>query len=257
MNERTAERLFRWTSTAAGIAVTGLLALIVSVLVAGSAPMLGAAGPSSLVGSELFGVPDLMMVTVSASVLGLVLALPLGVGVALFLTWYVPEPLRGPCGRVVDALAAVPSVVYGLWGWFVLGPALPWAAEPVVLVAGIVLALMILPTVASVTTAVFRQTPAEQLESALALGATRWEMIRVAVLTRGRRGLVVAGLLGLGRALGETVLVLLVLRAASTPARFPAFGGAETFAAGLMLVALTFAVQATAGAIAGAGGRGR
>lgn len=257
MNERGAERLFRWTSAAAAIAVAMLLALIVSVLLAGSAPSLASIGLPSLIHSELFGVPGLLIVTAVASVLALCLALPVGLGVSLFLLWYAPEPLRGPCASVLTALAAVPSVVYGLWGWFVLGPALPPVAQHIVPIAGVVLAVMILPTVSSVTTAVFRQTPAEQLEGALALGATRWEMVRIAVLTRGRRGFVAAALLGLGRALGETVVVLIVLRAASTPAGFAAFGGAETFAGALVLFALTFAVQVTARTVAGVKERGR
>ena len=159
------------------------------------------------------------------------MATPLAVSVALFITHYAPRRLAQTLGYLVDLLAAVPSIVYGLWGAAVLGPAsvgfatwanewlgwLPFFAGPVsatgrtMLVAGLVLAVMILPIITAVSREVFLQTPKLHEEAALALGATRWEMIRMAVLPFGRSGVISGAMLGLGRALGETMAVAIVL----------------------------------------------
>ncbi len=171
--------------------------------------------------------------TVWASILSLVIALPLSIGIALFISHYAPRKLAALLGYIVDLLAAVPSVVFGLWGIGVLAPAVRpvfvWLNENLswiplfdgavsgtgrtVLTAAIVLAVMILPIMTAISREVFLQAPRLHEEAALALGATRWEMIRLAVLPFGRAGMVSAAMLGLGRALGETMAVAMVLSA--------------------------------------------
>jgi phosphate transport system permease protein len=182
--------------------------------------------------SGLLGyVGPLVFGTILASVIALLIATPVAVGIALFISHYAPRRLAQSLGYVVDLLAAIPSVVYGLWGALWLMPQLhpvfdrisrhlgfvplfegPAANPPrTVLTAGIVLAVMILPVIAAVSREVFLQTPQLHQEAALAIGATRWEMIRLAVLPFGRSGVIGASMLGLGRALGETMAVAMVL----------------------------------------------
>jgi phosphate transport system permease protein len=169
--------------------------------------------------------------TLLAALIALLIATPLAVAVALFITHYAPRRLAQGLGYVIDLLAAVPSIVYGLWGLAVLAPAslglttwlntyvgwLPLFTGPVsstgrtMLVVGIALAVMILPIITAVSREVFLQTPKLHEEAALALGATRWEMIRMAVLPFGRSGIISGAMLGLGRALGETMAVAIIL----------------------------------------------
>jgi phosphate transport system permease protein len=176
-------------------------------------------------------VGPLVFGTVWAAALALLFALPLSIGIALFISHYAPRRVAVTLGYIVDLLAAVPSVVFGLWGITVLAPAMqpvysslvdtlgwiPLFAGPVsgtgrtVLTVAIVLAVMILPIITALAREVFLQTPRLHEEAALALGATRWEMIRMAVLPFGRPGLISATMLGLGRALGETMAVAMVL----------------------------------------------
>ncbi|MDP9418545.1 MAG: phosphate ABC transporter permease subunit PstC, partial [Actinomycetota bacterium] len=237
-----------------------------------------------------FGIADLLYVTVVSSILAMALAVPVAVAVALYLTQYAPRRLARPAAYVVDLLAAVPSIVYGLWGYAVLRPrlqpveaalqnALGWVpvlrgttVTGTVFVASVVLAIMILPIVTAVSREIFTQAPVTHREAALALGATRWEMIRTAVLPFGRAGVVSATMLGLGRALGETIAVTIILsRPNANDAFNPSiFSGGETFAsriansaaefdspqktgayisAGLVLFALTFAVNGVARAV--------
>lgn len=241
-----------------------------------------------------FGIRDLFMVTVLSSLSALVLAVPVAVGIAVFLTQYAPKRLSRPFGAVVDLLAAVPSIIFGLWGIFVLAPQiepvaaflnrhLGWlflfkqgnvslAGGGTIFTAGVVLSVMILPIVTSVSREVFRQTPHIQMEAAQALGATKWEVVRMTVLPFGRSGVIAASMLGLGRALGETVAVLIILRSAARPGNWSLFDGGYTFAskiasaaaefssplptgayisAGFALFVLTFIVNALARAIAG------
>lgn len=241
-----------------------------------------------------FGIRDLLMVTVLSSVFALTLAVPISVGIAIFLTQYAPRRLARPFAVVIDLLAAVPSIIFGLWGIFVLAPMLVpfmrflrshlgWlflfhkgnvslAGGGTIFTAGIVLAVMILPIITSVSREVFRQTPFAHIEAAQALGATRWEVVRMAVLPYGRSGVIAAAMLGLGRALGETVAMLIILRAAAKPGNWSLFDGGYTFAskiasaaaefsaplptgayiaAGFALFALTFIVNAAARAVAG------
>jgi phosphate transport system permease protein len=167
---------------------------------------------------------------VVSSLLALVIAVPLSLGVAISLSELVPSWARAPIGFVVELLAAIPSVVYGLWGIFVLVPWLRDNVEPILssllgflplfkgipngygmLAGAIILAIMIVPTIAAVSRDVLRAVPHTQREAALALGATRWEAIRVAVLPYARSGVVGGVLLGLGRALGETMAVTMVI----------------------------------------------
>ena len=218
------------------------------------------------------------------------MATPLAVAVALFISHFAPPRLAQTLGYLVDLLAAVPSLIYGLWGASVLGPAsvglstwlnewfgwLPFFAGPVsatgrtMLTAGLVLAVMILPIITAVSREVFLQTPKLHEEAALALGATRWEMIRMAVLPFGRSGIISGSMLGLGRALGETMAVLMILSpgflysfrlleagqqqtiAANIAAQFPEanpLGVSALIATGLALFVITLVVNMAARAI--------
>ncbi|MES5821549.1 phosphate ABC transporter permease subunit PstC [Streptomyces sp. RG80] len=178
----------------------------------------------------VFGIAVLAFGTVVSSIVAMVIAVPIAVAIALFLTHYAPRRLSGPIAYVIDLLAAVPSIVYGLWGALVLVPNmnglfgwldtyLGWTgifswqggAPRSMLTVGILLAIMILPIITNVSREVFRQTPRMNEEAALALGATRWEVIRMAVIPFGRSGVISASMLGLGRALGETMAVATVL----------------------------------------------
>jgi len=177
-----------------------------------------------------FGALPFVYGTLVTSLVGIALALPVSVGLALFLSEMGPKQLRPVVGFAIETLAAIPSVVYGLWGLFVLVPLLRDPVEPFLgmvlgfiplfrgppiglgfLAAGTILAVMILPTIASVTIEVLKTVPETLKEGALSLGATRWEAIRVAVLPYARPGIIGAALLGLARALGETMAVTMVI----------------------------------------------
>ena len=180
--------------------------------------------------SGQFGALPFIYGTLVSSLLGLLIAVPLAVGVAIFLTEMCPKLLRGPLSFLTELLAAIPSVVYGLWAVFVLVPLLREHVNPVLakllgwtglfggpnygigmLAAGVILAIMILPVISSLTREVMTSVPNSQREAVLALGATRWEMIRMAVLRNARIGIVGSIILGLGRALGETMAVTMVI----------------------------------------------
>ncbi len=201
-----------------------LVAESLPAFLADPAEVSGGAGFWGLVGPLVFG-------TVWAAALALLIALPLSIAIALFISHIAPRRLAQGLGYVIDLLAAVPSVVFGLWGITVLAPAvqpffvwlvdnlgwIPLFAGPVsgtgrtVLTVAVVLAVMILPIITALSREIFLQTPRLHEEAALALGATRWEMIQMAVLPFGRPGLISATMLGLGRALGETMAVAMVL----------------------------------------------
>ncbi|NLV79779.1 MAG: phosphate ABC transporter permease subunit PstC [Rhodococcus sp.] len=236
-----------------------------------------------------FGVLDLFQVTVLVSLFALVLAMPVALGIAIFLTSYCPARIKQSLGYIIDLLAAVPSIVYGLWGMLILAPFLRpvavWLNENLswiplfatgnssiagggtIFTAGIVLAVMILPTIAAVSREVFVQTPVAQIEAALALGATRWEVVRTTVIPFGKSGYISGSMLGLGRALGETMALYLILRTTSEAFSWSLFDGGATIAskialgyaefnnniqagayiaAGLVLFVLTFVVNAAA-----------
>ncbi|MGH7377323.1 MAG: phosphate ABC transporter permease subunit PstC, partial [Candidatus Methylomirabilales bacterium] len=180
--------------------------------------------------AETFGALPFIYGTVVSSVLALLLAVPLSIGAAIYLAELAPLGIRPPITFLIELLAAIPSVVYGLWGIFVLAPWLRTWVQPTLaawlgflplfhgprygvgmLAAGIILAIMIVPFITAVSREVFLAVPNAQREAALALGATRWETTRIAVLRYGRSGLIGAVLLGLGRALGETMAVTMVI----------------------------------------------
>jgi phosphate transport system permease protein len=246
----------------------------------------------SVSGTKLaFGIAGLLWTTVLSSVVAMLFAVPIAVGTALLVTHYVPPRMGSTIGFVIDLLATVPSIIFGLWGLKVLGPALgpvynwftahlgwiPLFAPGIestgnVMTASLVLAIMILPIVSAVSRDVFAQTPRDQIEAALALGATKWEMVRTAVIPYGRSGVIAASMLGLGRALGETIAVMIILSQTNSPGiNVSLFAGGETFAskiannaaefdspsktgayiaAGLVLFLVTFAVNALARVVA-------
>jgi len=225
-------------------AVIGSLALVIFALLAGitvelsvkAMPAIRHFGFSFLTSTEWnpntdqYGALPFIYGTAVSSTIALMIAAPLSIGVALCLSELVPPWLSHKLGFMVELLAAIPSVVYGLWGIFVLGPSLRDWIEPILsgylgfiplfagprvavgmLTAGLVLAIMVLPYIAAVCTDVFRVVPQSQREAALALGATKWEMVRIAVLPYGTSGIIGAIMLGLGRALGETIAVAMVI----------------------------------------------
>ncbi|WP_448615397.1 phosphate ABC transporter permease subunit PstC [Modestobacter sp. URMC 112] len=229
---RPGDRVFAASATSAGVFILVVLAGVALFLLAESWPAL-TADPGAVPGGEGLTayIAPLVFGTLLAAVIALVVATPLGVAIALFITHFAPRRLAAGLGYVVDLLAAVPSVVYGFWGIYTLAPALvplfqwsernlgflPFFAGPAsatgrtMLTAGLVLAVMILPIVSAIAREVFSQAPALHQEAALALGATRWEMIRMAVIPYGKSGVIGGAMLGLGRALGETLAIALVL----------------------------------------------
>lgn len=236
-NQRPGDRIFSGATLWAGILILVVLAAVASFLLVQSIPAL-IADPVELISSpDSFWsyVAPLAFGTVWAAFLALLIATPISIGIALFISHVAPRRLAAPLGYVIDLLAAVPSVVYGLWGITVLAPAIrpfyvwletylgwiPLFVGPVsgtgrtILTVAIVLAVMILPIMTAMCREVFLQTPRLHEEAALALGATRWEMIRTAVLPFGRPGIISASMLGLGRALGETMAVAMVLSPAA------------------------------------------
>lgn len=230
------DRLYRGV-TRGSVLVFVAIVVGIGVLLASSArPALSAFGWRFLVGSdwdpvaERFGALPFLYGTLVSALLAMLIAAPLGVGAAVYLAELAPFWIRQPVAFLVELLVAVPSVVYGLWGIFVLAPLLRnWVEPPLgrwlgflplfqgppygvgMLAAGIILAIMVVPFVVAVSREVLLAVPTRQREAALALGATRWETTRMAVLRYARSGLVGAALLGLGRALGETMAVTMVI----------------------------------------------
>jgi len=241
-----ADRLFRGASVIAGVTVLAIIVAIGFFLVYRAVPALQANTVNFLTektwfpnptatSPPAFGIAALAFGTVLSAALALLLAFPVAMGVALFISHYAPRRLAAPLGYLIDLLAAVPSVVYGLWGIYFLNPRIQDTSKfldnhlgfvPLfqtagiygrsILLAGVVLAIMVLPIIASLSREVFLQVPEANQEAALALGATRWEMIRIAVFPFGRPGVIGASMLGLGRALGETIAVALVLSSSFT-----------------------------------------
>jgi phosphate transport system permease protein len=229
---RAGDRIFSNLATISGVTILVLLAGVAAFLFAEGLPAV-TADASELPGGETFVdyVAPLAFGTVLAAALATILAVPLAVAVALFITHVASPRVALTLGYLVDLLAAVPSIVYGLWGIFVLGPAavpvMRWLEEKLgfipffegpasatgrtMFVAGLVLAVMILPIVSAVAREVFAQTPRKLQEGAQALGATRWEMIRMTVLPFGKSSIISGAMLGLGRALGETMAVTIIL----------------------------------------------
>ena len=231
---RLGDLVFSGAAFGASLTILVALAGVAIFLIIQGIPALGAE-PSDLNGKPnlLAYTAPLVFGTLWAALIAIVIATPLAIGVALAVSHYAPKRLASPLGYLVDLLAAVPSVVYGLWGIGFLGPRLvppyewldqhlgwlPFFAGPAsttgrtILTAAIVLAIMILPIITAISREIFSQTPRLNEEAALALGATRWEMIRLSVLPYARSGIVSAVMLGLGRAMGETMAVAMVLSA--------------------------------------------
>lgn len=237
---RRADRVFRALAMAAASVVVVLLVLLVFQLVRGAIPVLREKGPGVFASTEWnpgggeFGALPFIYGTLVTSVIALVIAVPLSIFTAIYLTDLAPLLIRQPVVTVIELLAAVPSVIWGLWGIFVM---VPWLREFVFpalrgafghlpgigalfsgpifglgyLSAGIVVSIMIIPIITAVAREILRSVPDLQREAAYALGATRWEVTRIAVLSFARRGLVGAVILGLGRALGETMAVTMVI----------------------------------------------
>jgi phosphate transport system permease protein len=231
-----ADRIFQGLVVLCAVTILSIVGLIVFELLHASQPSLSKFGFKFLTRqiwdpvAEDFGALPFIYGTIVSSLVALCIAVPLSVGTALFLTELCPRWLRGTLSLLVELLSAIPSVIYGLWGIFVLSPFLRVYVEPFLaryfgwtglftgpkygwgmLAAGVILAIMILPIIASITREVITAVPRVQREAALALGATKWEMLRIAVLRNARPGIFGAVILGLGRALGETMAVTMVI----------------------------------------------
>ncbi|MFF0814836.1 phosphate ABC transporter permease subunit PstC [Rhodococcus sp. NPDC003318] len=301
---RPGDRIFTTLAKGSAIFISVLIAAIGIFLVWRAVPALQRNQVNFLtsrdwyttdINAMAFGVLDLLQVTVLVSLFALVLAMPVALGIAVFLTQYAPSKVARPLAYAIDLLAAVPSIVYGLWGLLVFAPAIKplavWLNENLgwfflfsdgsgsiqgggtIFTAGIVLAVMILPIITAVTREVFSQTPVSHIEAALALGATKWEVVKTTVLPFGKSGYISGSMLGLGRALGETMALYMILRTTSQAATWSLFDGGSTIAskialgyaefnndiqagayiaAGLVLFVLTFVVNAAArAAVAG------
>jgi phosphate transport system permease protein len=283
VKRRIGDLVFSNLALSSGVSILVILAAVAIFLFVESVPAFlseqdaAPEGFFSYVAPFLFG-------TVLASIIALLIATPLAVGIALYISHFAPRRISQILGYSIDLLAAIPSVVYGLWGMLVLAPFLNpsylWLSEnlgwiplfegPVsatgrtMLTVGIVLAIMILPIMAALNREIFLQTPRLHEEAALALGATRWEVIKMAVLPFGRAGIISSAMLGLGRALGETMAVALVLSgsgvitfalltstnpntiAANIALQFPEASGTYTsllIATGLVLFGITMAIN--------------
>ena len=291
---KSADKIFKWIAFACGALILVVLAAVFLFLFFRAWPLIGGdqnanrATIESFTGGKAHNfwqyVGPLAFGTVLVAALALLIAFFVSVGIALFISQYAPKGLATALSMIVDLLAAIPSVIYGLWGGIVLVPAiypfwnwvakyLGWiplfkgpAANPARTVAtvAVVLAVMILPIITSMARYVYLQTPRLQQEAALALGATKWEMIKLAVLPFGKSGVVSASMLGLGRALGETMAVLMILSpglhysfkilqasqnqtiAANIAAQYPeanSLGVSTLIATGLVLFLITFIVN--------------
>lgn len=291
---KTADKVFKWIAFACGTLILVVLAAVFLFLLFRAWPLIGGdqnankATIESFTGGKAHNfwqyVGPLAFGTILVAALALLIAFFVSVGIALFISQYAPKGLATALSTIVDLLAAIPSVIYGLWGGIVLVPAiypfwnwvakyLGWiplfkgpAANPARTVAtvAVVLAVMILPIITSMARDVYLQTPRLQQEAALALGATKWEMIKLAVLPFGKSGVVSASMLGLGRALGETMAVLMILSpglhysfkilqasqnqtiAANIAAQYPeanSLGVSTLIGTGLVLFLITFVVN--------------
>lgn len=284
-NRRLGDRLFYGLSLGSGVLIVAVMVAIGVFLLWRAIPALarntenfffyGGNWITTDTSAMHFGILDLIQVTVFVSLFAIALAMPIALGIAIFLSQYAPRRIGGPLGYAVDLLAAVPSIIYGVWGLYVLAPQLRpvamwlndhlgWcflfatgnvsvAGGGTIFTGGIVLAVMILPIITAVTREVFVQTPQNQIEAALALGATHWEMIRMTVLPFGRSGYISAAMLGLGRALGETIALLIILRGTQTAFGWSLFDGGYTFATKIAATASEFNDQYKAGAYIAAG----
>ncbi|MSW75011.1 MAG: phosphate ABC transporter permease subunit PstC [Actinobacteria bacterium] len=311
---RFSDKVFRAVVTSGGLSSLAILGLILIFLSYQGYSVLRSQGFGFITRSEWvvvtdelgnidysqthFGIAAMLIGTLLCSALAVVIALPIAVLSALFLTFYAPPSIKKIMVAVIDLMAAFPSVLFGLWGLFVLMPSAEYWAKllhkylgwipifdmkaPVFtrspFIAGVVLAIMIIPIITSISREIFAQTPLDRIQAAYALGATRWAMIRTVVIPYGRSGVVGGAMLGLGRAMGETVAVYTVLNivyqinwqmllgaggnvASLILLKFGEAGPGEVkalMAAGLVLFLLTLLVNTTANLIVkGTGGKGR
>jgi phosphate transport system permease protein len=279
------DRLFRNLAQGSGALIVALIAAIGLFLLIRAIPALtrnrvnfftyGGNWDTTNTEAMRFGVFDLVQVTLMLALFALAVAMPVALGIAIFLAQYSPRRVTGPLAYVIDLLAAVPSIIYGVWGLYVLAPRLrpvaTWLNQHLggfflfatgnasvsgggtIFTAGVVLAVMILPIITAVTREVFMKTPQGHIEAALALGATRWEVVKIAVLPFGRSGYISGAMLGLGRALGETVALLIILRGTQAAFGWSLFDGGYTFATKIAATAYEFNNQYKAGAYIAAG----
>ncbi|GAA4002385.1 phosphate ABC transporter permease subunit PstC [Allokutzneria multivorans] len=281
---RPGDRIFRALTSGAGVFIVVLIAAIGIFLLLRAVPSLQRDNVNFLLSRDWvtndpanlrFGIIDLLWVTVATSAVALVLATPVALGIALFLTQYAPRRLARSLAYVVDLLAAVPSIIFGLWGIQVLAPTLLPFAEwlndalgwiPIfalgnvstggggnIFISGVVLAVMILPIITAVSREIFARTPVTHVEGALALGATKWEVVRTTVLPFGKAGFISAAMLGLGRALGETIALTTILSATDSAPNYTIFDGGATFASRIALGSAEFNDNLTVGAYIAAG----
>lgn len=242
---RLSDRIFRRVVTAGGLSSLVILSLIAFFLAYRGFEVIGKEGLSFITSSDWyistddagnvtdshFGLAAMLVGTLLCALVAVILALPISIAMALFLNFYAPHWLKKFLVAVIDMMAAFPSILFGIWGFLVLMPSAEyWAklinkhlgfiplfeANPYIFtrspfVAGVVLAIMIIPIITSISREVFSQTPLDRVQAAYALGATRWGMIRAVVLPYGRSGVIGGAMLGLGRAMGETVAVFTVL----------------------------------------------
>jgi phosphate transport system permease protein len=285
---RPGDRIFSNAAVVAAVSVLAILGGVALFLIIKSVPAVTASASELPDGKTLVDyIAPLAFGTVLAATVAVIVAVPLAVAVALFISHIAPRRIANTLAYIVDLLAAIPSIVYGLWGIFVLGPAivpvLDWLAGNLdfipffkgpasvtgrtMLTAGLVLAVMILPIVSAIAREVFAQTPRRLEEGAFALGATRWEMIRMTVLPFGKSAVISGSMLGLGRALGETMAVTIILSvagivtfnlvsqenptpiAANIALKFPESSGIDVnalIASGLVLFGITLVVNVIA-----------
>lgn len=242
-----ADRIFRGTARTAAVSVLVIMGMIALFLFLRAVPALRSAGAGFLTEQEwqvaagVFGIAAALTGTVLIAAVALTIAVPVALATALFISEYAPRRMRRPLISLIDLMAAVPSIVYGLWGFFFLqpriidlsrwlsdhlGPAVPFlrveglndgsavdlnTLTSSTFIAGVVVAMMVVPIACSVMREVFSQAPPGEREAAIALGSTQWGMIRTVVLPFGRAGIIGGVMLGLGRALGETIAVLLII----------------------------------------------
>ncbi len=240
---RFSDKVFRFVVTSGGFTALIILSLIAIFLLLEGLPVFRDQGFKFVTGFDwnsgdpdngvpaTFGIGAMLIGTLVVSFIGLIIALPIAVGTALFLTYYAPHWIKRPLTIMVDLMAAIPSVIYGLWGFFILMPhAIYWAKllhkylgfipffdmpapvyERSPFIAGIVVGIMIVPIIAAISREVFSQVPLDRVQAAYALGASKWTMIRSVVLPFGASGIAGGAMLGLGRAMGETIAIYLVL----------------------------------------------
>ena len=263
VTKRRGDKIFTAITASSGIFVLVLMASIGLFLFARSLPAFS--NNTSNFFTEVvwfpdqdqpkFGIAALTFGTITAALIAMFIAVPVAIGTALFISFYAPKKLAGFMAFIVDLLAAVPSIIFGIWGLQFLMPKMVgvtrWIDEnlgfiPVfenrtdlysksLFVAGVVLAIMILPTIGAISREVFKQVPNSHIEASLALGSTRWEMIKMAVLPYARSGMISAAMLGLGRALGETIAVALILSSLFDINIHITEPGGTTFAANIAL----------------------